>query len=270
MDNYKLHMFHKCYLLRDELIKSKSLFNLKAGGFEKKYSINYNEEIYYYERADFDKNNFVLKSPNEKDNCVLISIISNRKIAQIENINGDYENCVTFSTEKTGTFLLNLTLIFLKKYKNEFGIEWIIISDHSKKKCGNKFFKLIKLSLLTDGNTWYGKYGFLPVNDLKELKYDKNGLKKYYYNKTIMNTKKLKDIKFDKYFIKIGKKFPEINSFIDTLLNNINSFPDKLIKDYLKEFMINYDNCKYIYIIYEELFDELGLQELPTLFGLKL
>jgi hypothetical protein len=270
MDYYKLFMFNKSYILRDELIKNKSIFNLKAGGFEKKYSINYNGVIYYYERADFDKNSFILKSPNQEDNCVLISIISKRKIAQIENINGDYENCITFSNEKIGTFLLNLTLTFLKKYKNEFSIEWILISDHSKKKCGNKFFKLMKLSMLTDGNTWYGKYDFFPVNDSKELKYDKNGLKKYYYNQTIMNTKKLKDIKFDKYFIKIGKKFPEINSFIDTFLNNIKSNSDKLIKDYLKEFMADYNNCKYIYVIYEDLFDELKLQELPTLFGLKI
>ena len=263
--NYKKIAFKDSYLLRRELLKNNKNFNLQEGGFKKIYEIDFKGEIYKFEKSDIDKNNFLLLSPQIKETCVLVSIIKKKKVAQIENINGDFSNCISFSSEKIGTFLLTLTLEFLKKYKDEFGIDWIIISDHSIKKCGNKFFKLMKLSFLTDGDSWYGKYKFFPINDFgSEIKYSKNGLKNYHYNKEIMKTIKLKDIKLKDYFIEVNKKYPkfDINMKVDE---------NMLVKDFVKNFLIDFKlNCKYFYVFYQDLFDDIKLNVIDDVFGLKI
>ena len=168
-------------------------------------------------------------------------------IAQIENINGDDPSCMIHEPIKTGTFLLKLTLTFLKEYKNEFNIEWIILSDHSVKICGNKLFRLMKLSTLTDGETWYGKYMFRPIKyTLNNVKYDKYQLEKYEANKRIMSIKLLKDINFKKYFSITANKFPEFKLIMDDMLSYIGINQNKLLKDYLRELLDDYKfSCKY-------------------------
>ena len=263
--NYKKILFNDSYLLRYSLLKNKNQFNLQKGGFDKKYDITFENKKYIFTRADYDKNNFILLSPKKTSTCVLIAIIKELRTAQIENINGDFPNCMSFSKERNGSFLLRLTLTFLKKYKDEFDIDWIITVDHSKKKCGNKFFKLMNLSFLTDGDSWYGKYNFLPIDQVPgKIKYDKNGLKKYYKNREIMKTVKVKDINFEKYISKVNKKYPKFK--LDT-----ESYENMLLKDYLKNFLIDYElNCKYFHIFYEDLFDDLGLENINNPYGEKI
>jgi len=271
-NDYKKIFFNESYLLRYNLLKNNKFINFQDGGeFKKEYEIDFENNNYKFMKADYDENNYILSSPIENTTCILIGIISEMKVAQIQNINGDYENCISFSKEKSGTFLIKLTLAFLEKYKEEFNIKWILTSDRSRKKCGNKFFNLMKLSTLTDGDSWYGKYGFLPVNDISKIKYDKYELNKYLKNKEMINNLKLKDVNLEKYFDKVIKSYPEFAIIKKDLLLNIKLSDDMLLKDYIKSFLIDFKlNCKYFYVFYNDLFEDLGLYNINTLFGKKI
>ena len=73
--------------------------------------------------------------------------------------------------------------------KDKHKIKTINLIDNSTKKCGPKKNDRIDLSMmmtLLTGDTWYGRYGFLPE--------DADLVKKYKNNKKIANEMKMKDI----------------------------------------------------------------------------
>lgn len=267
MDKIKI-VLKKSYQLRRHI----KFNNIKGGNFEESYDIFFENKKYTFVKSFIDDNNFILESPNINDTCVLISIIQDMNIAQIENINGDYNDCINYSPNKTGTFLLKLSLEFLKKYKKIFNIEWICVNDNSIKHCGNKHFNLMKLSTLTDGHTWYGKYGFRPIKYNKnKVKIDRYQLDKYDKNDNIIQNIKLKEVNFTKYFDKIIEKHKEFNIISNDLLNYIKLNPEKFLRDFIKDIIFDYPtNCKYFLVFYEILYDDIGLNILDRNFGLKI
>ena len=57
------------------------------------------------------------------------------------------------------------------------------------------------------------------------------------------------------------------------MLGDINMKVDEnmLVKDFVKNFLIDYKlNCKYFYIFYQDLFDDIKLNVIADLFGLSL
>jgi hypothetical protein len=84
----------------------------------------------------------------------------------------------------SGTILLKLALVYLKRYKDKYKIKRIVLQDNSKKRCtyyieeekmidgklkkiNVKVDKEIDLGLLhtlKTGHTWYGAYGFRPYD----------------------------------------------------------------------------------------------------------
>ena len=93
----------------------------------------------------------------------------------------------------------------LEKYKKKFDINFITLSDHSTKSCSGKEIQMPLLSVLTSGDTWYGKYGFKPVkyDDANMIIINSTYNESYEYNKNKMNTLKLNEIDMKKYFIKL-------------------------------------------------------------------
>jgi hypothetical protein len=102
--------------------------------------------------------------------------------------------------------------------------------------------------ILLNGDTWYGKYNFIPTN--KKL------IDLYENNKKIINNIKLKDIDLIKY-LKLGKLDKTI---IKKTKEFISTHQELLLKDYLTKFLKEYDKtCSYFYNFYEELFHDLQL-----------
>jgi hypothetical protein len=158
--------------------------NIQIGSGDRKLKVEYENNIYVFEESTIDDNHFVLysfikffdeknfiktninRSPGSlysvnEDECVIV-IISKDGIAEIHGI-GNYKNCVRFTNQNIGSHLLKITIKMLKKYKNKFGIKMITLTDNSIKKCNKTQIKLSTMLILTNGNTWYGKYGFRPI-----------------------------------------------------------------------------------------------------------
>ena len=82
--------------------------------------------------------------------------------------------------------------------KDRFNIDKIILTDNSIKKCGNKNIILSTMLILLTGNTWYGKYGFRPYDNIKD-KLNRRMNIKYEHNQNIMET--ITIIKFAKQIL---------------------------------------------------------------------
>jgi hypothetical protein len=129
---------------------------------------------------------------DENINCVGIEITEG--IAQIENI-GYFPNCAKDGLPAGGgKILMDWALTYLMTNKERFHIKRIILQDNSRliSKCKHDVWLAIT-STLTSGETWYGKYGFLPYAPVAQTP-DKIGLKNYNMNIKIMKVTKLKDV----------------------------------------------------------------------------
>ena len=245
MDNkLKLFIYRKSELIRQNKTQLRHFLADQIGG-GKKLKVIYNDREYVFNEA-MDKNYYILYSKDEFE-CVAIIIDLENKIAEIHGI-GNYTSCLDDINTNIGSTLLKITLKMIKKYKDKLDIKKILITDNSLKKCNNKSIKLSLMLTLLTGDTWYGKYGFKPVDDTLIKYYDNN--------KKIMNTITLKDIDLIKY-LKMSKLDQNIIEKSKKFIEKHQSF---LVKDYLTQFLKEYDKtCKYFYDFYEQLFIDLAL-----------
>jgi hypothetical protein len=118
--------------------------------------------------------------------------------------------------------MLNFLIKYIKKYYPK--IREIQLTDNSTIKCKKETIRLANLYTLTSGTTWYGKFGFIPIQ--------KDILKMYKNNMKIMNKTRAKLIKsfLDKY--KIPYK------------------PSELVKTVLKKYFTK-DCSKYLKLEYK-------------------
>tara|TARA_B110000971_G_C19974750_1_gene484411 strand:+ start:564 stop:1334 length:771 start_codon:yes stop_codon:yes gene_type:complete len=246
MDNkLRLIIWKNSFIIREKNIKLCNFMTNQIGGSGRKLKINYNNNKYVYEEI-MDENYYILYS-YDKFECVTVIIDKEDRYAEIHDI-GNYKTCIKDVDTSVGSPLLKITIKMLQKYKEKLDIKKILITDNSLKKCSNKNIKLSVMLTLLTGNTWYGKYGFKPVDDTL-IKYYEN-------NKKIMNTLKLKDIDLIKYLkmTKLDKKVIE-SCFIE-------NHQSTLLKDYLTRFIKEYDKtCDYFYDFYFTLFIDLGLYD---------
>jgi hypothetical protein len=245
MDNkLKLFIYRKSELIRQNKTQLRHFLADQIGG-GKKLKVIYNDREYVFNEA-MDKNYYILYSKDEFE-CVAIIIDLENKIAEIHGI-GNYTSCLDDINTNIGSTLLKITLKMIKKYKDKLDIKKILITDNSLKKCNNKSIKLSLMLTLLTSDTWYGKYGFKPVDDTLIKYYDNN--------KKIMNTITLKDIDLIKY-LKMSKLDQNIIEKSKKFIEKHQSF---LVKDYLTQFLKEYDKtCKYFYDFYEQLFIDLAL-----------
>jgi hypothetical protein len=172
-------------------------------------------------------------------NCMVITINKKRKYAILEDLSF-YYSCSNPAT-KNGDELITLCIKFLKQHKVKYGINKIILQDNSTKtikKCvsssTNKSLKKFKLSInyfVLNGNTWYGKYGFLPFDQSKNDTNEEE-LMKYKINQEILQKTKVYDLFdfFNKYsFIKKSKKYYDQNISV-FLKNFLKKFPQSECK----------------------------------------
>ena len=296
------------------------LSQLKQKGGGKKLEIEYKSKIYGYEMGDLDDNLYILTSDANVD-CVSVVISKDLHLAEIHTLTND-RSCLVTTNESVGSALLKITIKMLKKYKDEFNIKIITIQDNSIKKCKNKTMStefvatnnsiginrcdseftlkhsplikdvshiiLSKMLTLLNGDTWYGKYGFVPIDLYNNVSIDKILYKKYKDNVNIMNNITIKDImsqgNYERdnvsvqvptriegecyayspllhdpahnliYYIKKTNNITLINTTEKILL----SHPDLLLKTYLTNMMKSYeDMCLYFFTFYQYLFDDI-------------
>lgn len=122
------------------------------------------------------------------------------------------------------------------------------------------------MSILTTGDTWYDRYGFLPKHSMK-YKIDKKMLEKYNENKKIVTNILVEDVgKLKKYIMKVinDKKYKQFLGNIDEkiLLDSVDKYKHKSISWFLNEILADYDKgCYLFYLIYNKLFNKLKLND---------
>lgn len=257
-------LFQNSMVYRKNNIKhSTALNNIQYGG-SNNLNVRYNDHKYIFERSFVDEDHYILSSTDNED-CVNVIISKKDKIAEIHGIK-NYPTCLYKTNQNVGSTLLKITLKMLNKYKNQFNINMITLTDNSIKRCKNTDIPLsIMLTMLT-GDTWYGKYGFRPINisnytinEVMTSNYEKN--KKRWLTITISEANLL-------YYINMTKNADLIKATEKILKMN----PKMLLKDYLSKLLSDYDvNCKYFSCFYEKLYYNFSLFEpRHQIYGLKL
>ena len=240
-------------------------------GVSKEKIIKYNNEEFKFIYLDDDNDLFILESLDKKSECIVIGIDKKRETMFINNITADNDiKCFKQVTYKKGTLLLELSIKFVKKMKEtEFPtIKKIILTDNSQLFCNDlsKSIPLSNIKQIITGDTFYGKYGFTPIN--------KNDIKNYNHNKDVLQKLKLKDFNLCKYldnfYLENKKTIKEesinkLNEFIKinddlklsdffNLISNKENFDDNcMLIDYLINRMYRHYNLKSMYHVNYEL-----------------
>jgi len=99
--------------------------------------------------------------------CINVMVYTKDHEAIITNMSY-YKSCAVegLAHPGGGTKLLRFILNFLLKSKDKYGIHKILLQDNSTLYCHNTYEKvsLANLKMITDGKTWYMKYGFKPYD----------------------------------------------------------------------------------------------------------
>jgi len=231
------------YKNEDEVFKNISIIYKKV---EYTFKIYHDKEIAYYYL-------FRTNDSNKNLACLHIIVDKNNNICEIHNI-FYHKDCMPSAemNDKTGSTLIKIALNLIDKIKYKYEIKYIYLTDNSKKICKNKEIELHKMLTLLTGTTWYGKYGFVPVNKILR--------KNFKQNKKIIENTYLKDV-------------PQLKHYISKILENEKELLEKILisyeqalkmnsklNNYLQFFLHNYDNnCLIFYYFYEKLYTDLKL-----------
>lgn len=233
-------------IIKNNLIKNNKLFKYKSiinrlnnyiqnGGNKKIYKIEYKEEEYTFELLDdIDPTSkiYVLQSKNSDTDCVMLSIDTENKLASINNITTFPDlKCSDTLITNIGSHLMVIVIKLIKKYKDEFGVNKILLTDHSFLYCENIKANIIlsDLYILKTGNTFYGKFGFLPYDENKN--YKKLYISQYNKNKEILHNLLVKDSYLLYYLNKYQSKYTNID--ISDLINLTNDHINDKLTDYI-------------------------------------
>jgi hypothetical protein len=162
--------------------------------------------------------------------------------------------------------LLKVALSFIKAINRKYNMKCITLKDNSFIDCKHVKISLSKMSILSDGNTWYGRYGFRPMKNL-EYEIDDELNNKYEKNIKIIKRSLVKDIKnIKKYVIDAfnNKSYSKYLEDIDIkkVMNGIDKYYDKSISLFMKSLIQTYKTgCFLYYMIYEKVFRDLELYD---------
>ena len=251
---------YKIKQTRVDILQNRKNFGLlekQLNGGGKDLTIEYNNESFIFTKLDDEYTtiiSYILQAKNKEAECVVISIDKELKIASIDNISTDDLQCTNQQITYVGTFLVELTIKLLKKYKDKFNITKILLSDHSSLYCNQirKSISLADLYTLKYGITFYGKFGFVPFDTESNKKLNK----KFNKNKEIIKNLKVKDSKLLYYLEKFqDKKKYNINKIINYVKENENNLLSEIIIVLTNFSMI----CEILNYIMPKIFNSNGL-----------
>lgn len=244
------------------------------GGGSNKIEIKYKNKIFYFDKeSNKSENIYFLRGKNNSNiSCITIFVNKLLREAVIHEIYYD-EDCLYPDMKneyKSGRTILKLALKLIDQIKDKYKIKHIKLQDNSNKLCqSNNQVVRIRLSsmmILSTGETWYGKYGFIPY-DKSDENISANLKKAYEKNTKIMNTKKIKDVKnFDKIIDRSLKKININTDMKDKIYKLYEEYKknNMLVKDFVSDLlekkMFSY-TCLFFYNVYLEIFNELKLQD---------
>lgn len=244
----------------------------------KKITIKYKNNDFSFS-SYHEKNNIYYHLEENGAKCITVIINSSEQNAKIYEVNYD-PLCFPKKIKeeyKSGTTLLNVALKLIEKIKNKYDLKYMSLQDNSTKICynigGNKI-KFSKMIVLISGDTWYGKYGFLPY-DTESDEGTKLLVEKYKKNKKIMNIKKMRDVKnLDKLFYNAVEKSNLVKTLEKNVIDLYENYKKEnmLVKDFVNDLLDKKlflgdkkrkisGTCVVFYYLYEKLYDELGLHD---------
>jgi len=177
------------------------------------------------------------------NDCVTVFLTKGDPDAILHNMSY-YKGCAKEGLMKPGggTILLRFIYNHLKDNKKRYGINRIVLKDNSFVNCGNcsSTIKLARLKMVTDGYTWYSKYGFRPYDSEKRVP-DKETYNEYKLNVerhgslrtdsvSILNvlatikTRKEEAIFDVKEVMRLAKKYTLMSVFIRRLVDEFSKY----------------------------------------------
>lgn len=247
------------------------LNNTEQFGGGEPITIKYNYDKYTFNIHQIDETDRTSFSIYNNDNDdigdarMLIFIPKKENYVYIETISY-YQNCSTPSMPKTkgGTLLLKTTLKFIDDIKLKYNLKYIQLRDTSTFVCRKNAIKtpISNLYMLTRGDTWYGKYGFIPF-DPNNKQIDIDNLVNYKTNQKLVKLVKVKYTNLKSFMTKASYK-KHLKQYNEKIINEIfEAYNDRSIKDFFKDFISNYDStCDMFNEIYKDLMDEVGIVDL--------
>lgn len=221
---------------------------------DKTYQFNVSTEIHE------DAIRIIVLSKSEQE-CVTVIIYKDSNDAILHNISY-YPDCAQPDKRASeglkqpggGSILLRFIYKYLVAMKDKYKINKIVLKDNSYLYCKNCTYNisLARLKTLTEGRTWYSKYGFKPYNP-KTQQPDIELLKRYNQNKKIISklkTSELNILNIAKYVNKTEEATYDLTEL------------DKLIKEYqllgafMKKLSMNFQKyCCLIYYILKDVYE---------------
>jgi hypothetical protein len=266
--NNTIHKY-KTNQTRTDVLKNLKNFGLlekQLNGGGKDLTIEYNNEKFIFIKLDDSQTtivSYILGALNTEAECVIISIDKELRTASIDNLSTNNLQCTKQKITYIGTFLVELTIKLIKKYKDKFNIQKIILSDHSSLYCNQirKIISLADLYTLKHGITFYGKFGFTPYDSDNSYNVDSNKKlnKKFNKNKEIIKNLKVKDSKLLYYLEKFQNKGKyDINKIINYVKDNQDELLSKVITVLSSKENFNM-MCEVLNYIIPKLFNANGL-----------
>lgn len=200
--------------------------------------------------------------------CLNILFDKEQKLAYIQNITYK-SNCANIGLEYPGggSILLKMAIKFLRENKQRFKIDIIQIKDNSYLSCANisKTIDLSSLYMLTSGDTWYGKYGFVPFDYIKGIDDTEKHID-YKVNKKLVNLIKLKCTNIANILLK-GLNENNLETYInsDKFMKFCKKYENEAVMTFFKEFMKHKQfesTCPLFFYTYKNIFNDLGLVNL--------
>jgi hypothetical protein len=236
---------------------------------------NYKFKIYNYEEDD--RITFAIHddSNEEKQYCVLLFIPLYEKVryVHIETIS-NLNKCAVNGMPKIkgGSLLLKTTLSFINSIKELYKLKFVHLLDNSMIFCklSETKIELDNLLILTTGDTWYGKYGFIPYDEDK-MSTDIEKYTEYIVNQKLVDRIKIRNTDIISIIINTIKKFNKYETKYDISYDFFEKYKNHTVKKFFSEFMKDYDNkCELFSVIYKKVMDEIGIYNLHNMSYYKL
>lgn len=202
-----------------------------------------------------------LKTIDKQDNCIVITIMNKSKIAYIKKINSNFGKCLKGNLlDNNGTTYIKICIELLKKYKEDFKINKILLSDDAEFYCDKlTSIKLSNLSFLQHRESFYGRFGFVPEKIIDKEYYE--------LNKKILKDIKTKDMNLNLLLNDYKRK----NKLHKILINKINNlyikYKDKKFHKWFNKIsrILSNENCDLLAYLVRKLFVELKLYPIDNI-----
>lgn len=213
--------------------------------------------IYHFKVANLREDNFIrilVLSKDERE-CVTVFLDKRSGDAIIHNLTY-YKDCAVEGLKRQGggTILLKFIGSYLKSKQQKYKIKRIVLQDNSFLVCEfcSVTTKLARLKMLTDGYTWYGKYGFRPYDPTKQ-KPDEKLEKAYLLNIKIAEELLTNSLDLNKIVVTINQEEKQ-HLKLEELSRLAKKYPR--MKDFVKRLVEQFDKyCCIINYILEEIYN---------------